>query len=125
MNLDDTAFERQLGALLRIGVLTSALVILAGGVVYLVRHHKEQTDYQTFHDDRLQELRTPRGVAASALSGSARGIIQFGLLLLIATPVARVVVSAVGFARQRDFVYVALTLFVLAVLSYGLFIESP
>ena len=54
-----------------------------------------------------------------------RGIIQLGLLLLIATPVARVVFSVIGFVRQRDFVYVVLTLIVLAVLLYSLFIESP
>jgi uncharacterized membrane protein len=125
VNLDDTAFERQLGALLRFGVLTSALVILVGGAVYLDGHHAEKTDYGTFHDDRLQHLRSPRSIIESALTGSGRGIIQLGLLLLIATPVARVVVSAVGFGRQRDFIYVALTLFVLAVLLYGLFLERP
>jgi uncharacterized membrane protein len=47
-------------------------------------------------------------------------VVQTGLLLLIATPVLRVVFSLFGFARQRDWLYVALTLIVLAVLSVGL-----
>ena len=45
--------------------------------------------------------------------------------MLIATPVARVVCSVVGFARKRDLTYVALTLTVLAVLAYSLFFEGP
>jgi uncharacterized membrane protein len=123
--MDDSAFERYLGAVLRVGVLTSALVVVAGGGVYLVHHGRETTDYQTFHEDRLTKLRIPQSIVAVALTGSGRGIVQLGLLLLIATPVARVAVSAIGFARQRDFVYVALTLFVFGVLLYGLFLESP
>jgi len=51
---------------------------------------------------------------------SSAGIIQLGLLLLIATPVARVVFSIVVFALQRDWLYVGITLAVLAVLAYGL-----
>jgi uncharacterized membrane protein len=39
---------------------------------------------------------------------------------LVATPVARVLFSLVGFAIQRDRTYVAVTLIVLAVLIYGL-----
>ena len=49
-------------------------------------------------------------------------MITLGLLLLIATPVARVAMSAYAFLRQRDRTYVAVTLFVLAVLFYSLFV---
>ena len=49
-----------------------------------------------------------------------KSIIQFGLLLLIATPIARVMFSVVGFAVERDYLYVALTLIVLGVLLYSL-----
>jgi uncharacterized membrane protein len=52
---------------------------------------------------------------------SARAIIQLGLLLLIATPVARVAFSAVAFAIEHDYMYVVITLIVLAILSYSLF----
>ncbi len=123
--MDDTAFERLLGTLLRVGVLAAALVVVVGAAVYLAGHRHEATDYSSFHEDRLKDLRTPQGIVASALTGSGRGIVQLGLLLLIATPVARVVVSAIGFGRQGDLVYVGLTLFVLAVLLYGLLLESP
>jgi uncharacterized membrane protein len=122
--MDDARFERLLGALLRVGVLTSALVVVTGGSIYLFRHAAEPIDYRTFQADRLSHLRTPFGIVESALGGSGRGIIQLGLLLLIATPVARVVVSAFGFARQRDAIYCLLTVIVLSVLLYGLFFEG-
>jgi uncharacterized membrane protein len=48
-------------------------------------------------------------------------VIMLGLLLLVATPVARVVFSVAGFLRERDFLYVVLTLIVLAVLLSSLF----
>jgi uncharacterized membrane protein len=52
---------------------------------------------------------------------NSRGLIMLGLLLLIATPVARVIFSAFAFARERDFTYVCITLIVLGVLLYSLF----
>ncbi|HEY9597209.1 MAG TPA: DUF1634 domain-containing protein, partial [Cyanophyceae cyanobacterium] len=65
-------------------------------------------------------FRTPEGVATAVLAGRRRGIIQFGLLLLIATPVARVVFSLLAFARQRDFTYIVVTAIVLTGLFYSL-----
>ncbi len=49
-----------------------------------------------------------------------RSVIQLGLLLLIATPIARVAFSVVAFAVQRDRVYVGLSAVVLAVLLWSL-----
>ena len=66
------------------------------------------------------------GVMLAALVVIAGGVLSrpevigFGLVLLIATPVARVVFSVVAFTLERDWLYVGITLFVLAVLSYGL-----
>jgi hypothetical protein len=51
-------------------------------------------------------------------------VIQFGLLLLIATPLARVAFSVAAFALQRDRTYVVVTLFVLVVVLLGLTRES-
>jgi uncharacterized membrane protein len=56
----------------------------------------------------------------SIIHERGRSLIQLGLLLLIATPIARVVFSIVGFAIERDRMYVAFTLIVLAVLLYSL-----
>jgi uncharacterized membrane protein len=120
----DDRFERFLGNLLRAGVLTAAAVVMVGGGIYLTRHAREPVDFSTFNEGP-DPLRSPSGIVAAALNGRGRGIIQLGLLLLIGTPVVRVVFSIFGFASQRDGVYVVLTLIVLAVLLYSLFLEGP
>src|SRR2546428_311278 len=107
--------ERFLGNLLRAGVILAATVILFGGVLYLVRHGAEPADHKVFKGEP-PNLVSPRGILESALALESRGIIQLGLLLLIATPVARVVFSIYAFARQRDGLYVALTTTVLIIL---------
>jgi uncharacterized membrane protein len=108
-----------LGNLLRTGVLISAAVVLSGACVYLFRHAHQPADYRVFQGEP-SEFRTIPGVVHSVISGHGRGLIQLGLLLLIATPIARVAFSIVGFAIERDRLYVAFTLIVLAVLLYSL-----
>jgi len=51
--------------------------------------------------------------------------IQVGLLILIATPVARVVFSLVAFGIERDKVYVGITLAVLAILLFAAAAHAP
>jgi len=115
----DRRIEVILGNLLRTGVLISAAVVLSGACVYLSRHAHEPADYRVFRGEP-SEYRTIRGVIQSVMNGRGRGLIQLGLLLLIATPIARVAFSVAGFAIERDRLYVAFTLIVLAVLLYSL-----
>ncbi|PMB47037.1 hypothetical protein CEN41_04250 [Fischerella thermalis CCMEE 5330] len=110
-NLSERKVELLVGNLLRYGVLLASALVLIGGVLYLIYHGKETPNYQIFHSEP-PAFRSPEGVATSALSGR-RGIIQLGLLLLIATPVARVAFSLLAFMRQRDTTYIILTLIVL------------
>jgi uncharacterized membrane protein len=119
----DVQVEQLLGNLLRAGVFLAAAVVLAGGVVYLVHHGGEEPpDLKKFREDVVKsELRSPTGIVGEALQGSGRGLVQLGLLLLIATPVARVVFSIFAFALEGDYTYVVLTLIVLGVLLYSLF----
>jgi uncharacterized membrane protein len=116
----DERVEQLLGNLLRAGVVVAALVVLLGGALYLVRYGSAPADHHTFHGEPA-DLRSPTGIVRSALAGHSRGLIQLGLLLLVATPIARVAFSVFAFARQRDYTYVALTLVVLALLMYSLF----
>jgi uncharacterized membrane protein len=119
--LSDERVEGVLGNLLRIGVLASALVVLAGGLLYLVQEGRHPApDLHEFHK-QPEELRSPPRILSEAASLQSLGLIMLGLLLLIATPVARVIFSVTAFALQRDGLYVLFTLIVLAVLLYSLF----
>ena len=115
----DRRIEVILGNLLRAGVLISAAVVLWGACIYLSRHAHEPADYHVFRGEP-SEFRTIPGVIQSVINGRGRGLIQLGLLLLIATPIARVAFSVVGFAIERDRLYVGFTLIVLAILLYSL-----
>jgi uncharacterized membrane protein len=115
----DQKVEELIGTLLRAGVTLAAAVVLFGGTVYLVRHGLAAPQYHVFRGEPT-DLRTLLGIVKDALAFRGRGLIQLGLLLLIATPIARVAFSVVAFALQRDRLYVAVTLIVLAVLIYSL-----
>ncbi len=115
----DFRIEQVVGTLLRIGVAVAATVVTAGALVFLIRHGGEQPQYGIFRGEP-SELRSVSGIVASALAGRGRGLIQLGLLLLVATPVARVVFSVAGFALEGDRTYVVITLIVLAVLIFSL-----
>lgn len=115
----DEQIELIIGNLLRIGVLFSAAIVFIGGIIYLYEHGGEKPQYRTFHGEP-PALRSVTGVVRYALQGHGRGIIQLGLLLLIATPIARVVFSIYAFAREKDRLYVVVTLIVLCILLYSL-----
>jgi uncharacterized membrane protein len=117
----DEQVEQVVGNLLRLGVVVSALVVFAGGVLFLARHGRERVEDRHEFKGEPEEFRKPGLIVQAAARGRSQGLIQLGLLLLIATPVARVVFSAFAFLRQRDYTYVAITLLVLAVLLYSLF----
>ena len=115
----DEQVEEIVGNLLRSGVVASAIVVLAGGIIYLIRYGANLPDYSIFHGEPA-EFRSLEGIIRAAFALRSRGLIQLGLLLLIATPVARVVFSIFAFALQRDRIYTIVTLIVLAVLMYSL-----
>jgi uncharacterized membrane protein len=115
----DHALEALLGRVLQIGVFTAAAVVIVGGVLYVARHGHELASYRVFLGEP-HELRTVRGIVANARGASGRGIIQLGILILIATPVARVALSLAGFVRVRDWLYVVIALIVLTLLLFSL-----
>ena len=115
----DQNIEEWIGNVLRVGVTLAAAVVLFGGSVYLARHGRAAPPYHVFRGEPT-DLRAVSGIVEDALAFRGRGLIQLGLLLLIATPIARVAFSVVAFAVEGDRLYVVVTLIVLAVLMYSL-----
>ncbi len=115
----DQKTEVVVANLLRAGVSLAAGLVLLGGVVFLVKHGLTPTHYRAFAGEP-SDLREWKGIVRSALNFHGRGIIQFGILCLIATPVARVAFASVAFALERDWLYVGVASAVLAVLLYSL-----
>jgi uncharacterized membrane protein len=115
----DTKVESIIGQLLITGVLLSALVVALGGFLFLRQHGAAAPHYHLFQGEP-EELRSVGSILTGAARLESRAVIQLGLLLLIATPVARVTFTVVAFALERDRTYVVITLIVLAVLLYSL-----
>ena len=117
--MDDRRLEAIIANLLRAGVLLAAAVVFAGGAVYLAGHHADKVDFHGFTGVHF-EMHSMRGVVASAAHLNSQALIQLGLLLLIATPVARVALAVVGFWLERDRLYAVISLIVLAILTFSL-----
>jgi uncharacterized membrane protein len=115
----DEDVDRVLGRVLQIGVSVAAAIVLCGGAIYLAKRADLLPDYRVFRGEPI-DLRTLSGILADAHAWSGRGLIQLGLLVLIATPIARVLFSVIGFVRQRDWLYVSITVIVLALLALSL-----
>jgi uncharacterized membrane protein len=115
----DHAVEQIVGRLLQIGVLLAAAVVLVGGTMLLAQRGTNPADYSAFRGEP-ELLRTVASIVRGALAGDSEAIVQLGLLVLIATPIARVACTLVAFALQRDRTYVGVTAIVLALLLYGL-----
>lgn len=108
-----------IGSLLRWGVLLAAAVAFAGMVLHLAVAGGQPVDYSSFHGVS-PGLDSAGGVLLSVRAFRTDGLIQLGILLLVATPVLRVVLSLAAFTLQRDRTYVMITLLVLGVLLYSL-----
>jgi uncharacterized membrane protein len=119
MHVTDENLELAIGRMLQTGVLLAAAVVLVGGILYLLHASGPRPDYSHFHGV-APELRTPFGIWRGILHGDPESTIQFGLLLLIATPVMRVILAAIGFLMERDWLYFWVSATVLAVLLYSL-----
>lgn len=108
-----------LGTLLRVGVIISVSVVLIGGFIYLFFNHGQTVDYREFNPGKSGYASIASILAGvKVLDGAA--IVQFGTLLLIFTPVARVVFSVFSFLIERDYLYVMIGLFVLCIILYSL-----
>jgi uncharacterized membrane protein len=115
----DDRVNRTIAVLLRAGVLTAASVVMVSAIWYHSQVMPSATGYQVFHGEPA-ELCSPTQTLHAALHGDPTAWMQLGLLILIATPLARVAFSVAAFATEHDWTYVAVTLIVLAVLLYGL-----
>lgn len=114
----EAQLARSLSNLLQYGVWLASAVVLIGGILYIMRHGAEPVDYHVFRGEPAM-YRSLAGIVTAMFAGHRRAIIQFGLLILIATPIVRVILSFISFLCWRDFTYAAITAVVLSGLIYS------
>jgi len=103
--------------------LLAAALVLVGGIAFLATHGQQVPDYHKFHPQSTP-LTTIGGVWHGAIHLEPIYLIQLGLLVLIATPVVRVITCVAGFALGRDWMYAAVSLIVLVCLLASITISG-
>lgn len=110
-----------MGRVLQIGVMLASLVVLAGGVMLLLARWSAKPQYGRFEPGTRQvSLLNPEPLLHGLAHANADAVIQLGMLLLIATPIARVVCALVGFSLEKDRLYIGVSATVLAILIWGM-----
>lgn len=115
----EAQLERSISNLLQFGVWLASSIVLIGGILYLIQHWAEPANYHVFRGEPAMYRSLP-GIMTAIFEGHRRGIIQLGLVVLIATPILRVLLCFITFLRWRDLTYVAITALVLSGLIYSL-----
>jgi uncharacterized membrane protein len=118
MKIRDADLKNIIGQLLRYGVLSASAIVLTGGIVYLIRHGGEVPQYHDFRGEP-DKMRQPLLMWKAALQGQGRPLIQIGLLVLIATPLARIVFSIIGYLLEKDYLYTVITAIVFLVIVWN------
>ncbi len=109
----DKDLQSLIGNLLRIGVIFAMTIVVAGLVLYLFRHGGEQAHYETFTNEGAFGFDK---FVAELSAGRAGAIIELGVMALIATPIARVIFTMIGFWLEKDRLYTVIALLVLCVI---------
>jgi uncharacterized membrane protein len=117
--MNDQRLETIIGRLLQTGVLLAAAVVATGGALYLVQDYADHVNYRHFAAGG-PAVQTLSGIILSAAHLNSEGLMQIGLVLLILTPVARVVMAVVGFLLEKDRLYTTVSLIVLLILAFSL-----
>jgi uncharacterized membrane protein len=112
--------EMFIGQQLRWGVITSSIIAFIGGVIYLVKNGGNTPAYTEFVGAPAYVRHMP-GILKRITQFDGIAIIQLGVVVLLATPIIRIAFSVLAFAMERDWLYVAITLIVLSVITFSIF----
>ena len=118
-NITDKDIQSLVGNLLRVGVYLSMGIVIVGGLIYLFNHGNEKINYVHFDLDKVS-LKTVTVIFSEVLTFKGAAVIQFGLLMLIFTPIARVLMAVVSFFIEKDYLYVLIGLIVFAIIMVSL-----
>lgn len=116
----DTDMQKMIGWILRIGIYTSIGIVILGGIFFLYRHAHETANYHAFNGVPVF-VHNFENIFSSAFSFKGQAIIQLGIILLVATPVMRVIFAAVGFLLEKDYLYTVISVIVLLIILASAF----
>lgn len=104
---------------LRAGVIVSASVGLISGIFNLAQRAGDRVAFPHFTGTAEADRQIP-SILTNALHLRPRAMMMVAILLLLLTPIVRVIVSLLGFIKEKDRVYVVVTTVVLITLLASL-----
>jgi uncharacterized membrane protein len=119
---DIKKMEITMSLILAAGMMISVLLVLLGATLYLLQHGSDLMSYQLAQDENFSA--SVRLIIDSALSLTPFGLIELGLLVLVATQAIRVGMLVGFYALMRDYAFSLISLFILGVLLYSLFFRG-
>lgn len=113
------SIETAVSRILRAGVFAALGAAVVGGVIHFLGHPADRVSFAAFRGVEAS-LTSPAGILGQAVRGDGLALMQLAVLILIATPIIRVLASLVTFALLRERFFVLVTLLVLAMLAMAL-----
>ena len=116
--------ELIIGQTLRVGVIISILLIVIGVVILFIQGQSSGISLEKLSMINSTVNSSSLNVPQMLFNFSFNGLnfIILGLLTLIATPIARIVLGIVSFAMEKDKLYVIITVIVLVNLIFAIFL---
>lgn len=112
----DVDLNRSVGNLLRLGVILSVVTSLVGFIKLFSEGFKMPRKYNLLEMGDSSE-KVWGTFWNSLVKGEGMAIIQLGILLLILTPLVRIIFALIGYLKEKDYVYVIISLIVLAIMT--------
>jgi uncharacterized membrane protein len=114
----DKDLQSFIGNLLRYGVIIAMIIVVAGLAIYLFQSGSQIVDYSTF--DAHNQFSFP-AFYKRLTEGNNAAIMELGVIVLIAIPIARVLFTMIGFWLEKDRLYTFIAFLVLCIIGFSLF----
>jgi uncharacterized membrane protein len=116
-SFQDKDLQSFIGNLLRLGVVIAMAIVVAGLILFLFQYGREMTAYGTFDEKQIFHFSE---FYHDLKQGDSKAIMQLGVMVLIATPIARVLFTMIGFWLEKDRMYTIIALIVLCIIAFSL-----
>ncbi|WP_312078883.1 DUF1634 domain-containing protein [Chryseobacterium sp.] len=116
----DIDLNRSVGNLLRLGVILAVTTSIVGFVKLFLEGFKMPRKYTMLNMGTSSE-KVWGHFWDTLCKGEGMAIIQLGILMLIFTPLMRIVFALIGYLKEKDYTYVIISSIVLAIMAISFF----
>lgn len=116
----DIDLNRSVGNLLRLGVILAVTTSIVGFVKLFLEGFKMPRKYTMLNMGTSSE-KVWGHFWDTLCKGEGMAIIQLGILMLIFTPLMRIIFALIGYLKEKDYTYVIISSIVLAIMAISFF----